>query len=446
MKHLAAILSVLIHLHLLQGMAFAQDLPPVSFNNVWNAPFRPDPVYRNHFTNSNGRFLYVLNKTAWAFFQCAYPEKVLDNALKHGANVIRVCLEGTPYESELNLDLWPWGGTRRSPDWHCFNEDYLREVERRIRMAGEKGIGLDLVLYFDLTPDVRDIPGQKPYWDMVISRLGRYSNVLVFEIMNEETGNEAFQDSAGNYFRKHDAGKHPVCSSDGTTDDALWPHKTWMDLAVVHTCTGTQPEYDLEYWYLNVARNIRQYGKPAFNNETGRENRHRNNDPVHRRKQGWLFATAGAFWTWHSWDGCEGINDTSYFAAGWQFLKPMKDFFESLPFWRLQPNHTACSLRNSPLVHASLSSSDRTVMVMYCCSRESGKRMDDQKAFFRIADGEYLVQFLSPADLREIGRSVILSGGLKNIIEMTLPDFTDDLIVKITLKTGKERTLMEGTM
>jgi hypothetical protein len=35
------------------------------------------------------------------------------------------------------------------------------------------------------------------------------------------------------------------------------------------------------------------YGKPAFNNETGREVRHRNDDPIHRRKQMWIAAAAG---------------------------------------------------------------------------------------------------------------------------------------------------------
>lgn len=75
-------------------------------------------------------------------------------------------------------------------------------------------------------------------------------------------------------------------------------------------------KYDLKCWYLNIAKNIRQYEKPAFNNESGREIRHKNDDPIHRREQAWLFSNSGCFWTWHSWDGCEGINDTTYFASG----------------------------------------------------------------------------------------------------------------------------------
>ena len=57
---------------------------------------------------------------------------------------------------------------------------------------------------------------------------------------------------------------------------------------------------------------------PAFCNESGREKRHGNNDGVHRRKQGWLWCTAGCFWTWHSWDGCEGIDETDYVAPSFR--------------------------------------------------------------------------------------------------------------------------------
>jgi hypothetical protein len=46
-----------------------------------------------------------------------------------------VALEGSPYGKDLNIDMWPWGGTRQAPDWSRFNEAYWSEVERRVRMA-----------------------------------------------------------------------------------------------------------------------------------------------------------------------------------------------------------------------------------------------------------------------------------------------------------------------
>jgi len=57
----------------------------------------------------------------------------------------------------------------------------------------------------------------------------------------------------------------------------------------------------------------------------------------------------------HSWDGCEGINDTTYYFEGWQYLKPMREYYESVPFWTLQPNYTVCSVRDNDLVFSTMS-------------------------------------------------------------------------------------------
>ncbi len=418
---------------------------PVRFDNAWSSPFRASEQYCNQLVNDEGKFLFLLNKTEWAFLACENPKSVIRKVRKHGANVIRIHLEGTPYFDYLHYDLWPWGGTRKDSDFKTFNLKYWDEVERRIELAGRNGIGIDMVLYFTLRPKVEEVNAQKPYWDYVIKRLSKYSNILTWEIMNEYVANEAFQDSAGNYFRANDPFHHPVCSSDGTTEDALWPQKPWMGLAIVHTCTG-QAGYDLEHWYLNVARNTRQHGKPAINNETGREKRHKNDDPVHRRKQSWLFNTAGCFWTWHAWDGCEGINDTTYFYDGWQYLKPLKNYFESLPFWTLQPNYTVCSIKDSSLVNTTLSAPDRKISVMYCCTRKTGENVTGKKAVIRIKDGIYSVRFLNPTDLNTIGEILLESKGLRTENEISLPDFTDDLVVQITEKTSREKTLIKGTL
>jgi hypothetical protein len=418
----------------------------VRFDNLWNSPYRISKTYCHQLVNENGQFLYILNKTAWAYFVCEYPEKVIERVKIHGANVIRVCLEGTPYEKELGYDLWPWKGTRSNPDFNGFNESYWDEVERRIMLAGENGIGIDLVLYFDLVPSIADFAVQKAYLDKVINRISKYSNVLAWEIMNEEISNEAFQDSVGEYLKNNDPFKHIVISSDGTTEDALWPHKTWMDMAIVHTCTGNQERYDLEHWYLNVAKNTRQYGKPAFNNESGREIRHKNDNPIYRRKQAWLFSNSGCFWTWHSWDGCEGINDTTYFASGWEFLKPMKMYNESIAFWKLEQNNTVCTSRDNDLVFATMSSPDREISVMYCCTKETLKNVQNRKAYIRIKDGIYQISFINPSNLAKIGEIEFISDGLRSEYELTLPNFKDDLLVEIKEKVAKEKTLIDGTL
>ncbi|MCB0688418.1 MAG: DUF4038 domain-containing protein [Saprospiraceae bacterium] len=421
-------------------------LEPVRFAKPWEGIYSVSPEYTYQLVNDAGEYLYLLNKTAWAFFAAENPQAVLDHVRKHGANVIRVCLEGSPYPDYLHYDLWPWGGTRDDPDYSTFNVPYWKEVEARIAMAGEAGIGLDIVLYFTLVPGMKDLQMQKKYCDEIFHRLAKYSNILTWEIMNEEISNEEFQDSIAAYVKQNDPFGHLIISSDGTTEDALWPHKDWMSLALVHTCTGNQPAYDLEHWYLNIARNTRQYGKPAFNNESGREKRHKNDDPVFRRKQGWIFANSGCFWTWHSWDGCEGINDSTYFADGWQYVRPMKDYYESLPFWKLEPNYTICRFSNDKdLVYNILATPNREVSVIYTALRQTGALADANQAYIRLRNGAYGIRFINPSDMSVIDTMQLASRGLRSETEITIPSFRDDLIIEILLKTSEVKTLIEGT-
>lgn len=420
--------------------------PPVrGFAVPWSSPYRVDPARPHHLVNAEGQHLWLLNKTAWAYFACQDPQQVLDKARAQGVNVLRVALEGRPYYETLGYDLWPWGGSRAQPDWATFDEAYWQEVERRVRLAGENGIGLDLVLYFSLKPEAADTLTQRAYWDQAIRRLGPYANLLTWEIMNEYIANETFQDACGRYFQAHDPYDHPVCSSDGTTEDALWPHKAWMDLAIVHTCTGQQAPYDLADWYLGIARNTRQYAKPAWNNESGRERRHQNDDPVHRRKQGWLWTTAGAYWTWHSWEGCEGIDDAAYYGPGWEALRPMADFFRGLPFAELVPNYTALIAEGPNLVQTALATPDRRLALLYLCTRETGRAVPEASLRVRLPDGRYRLHYLDPLTLRSLGTDTLLSPSLRQQQRLLLPAFTDDLLVRLELIEAEAKSLIEGT-
>lgn len=143
------------------GVRAADPLTLVSFSAPWTSPYRVDPVYPHHLVNAEGRHLFIVNKTAWAFFGCKNPVAYLDKAKAEGITVIRVALEGRPYWRELHIEQWPWGGTREQPEWGRFNEPYWDEVEKRIRLAGEKGIGIDLCLYFDLKPTDTEIGSGK---------------------------------------------------------------------------------------------------------------------------------------------------------------------------------------------------------------------------------------------------------------------------------------------
>ena len=71
----------------------AADPPPlVSFPAPWTSPYRVDPAYPHHLVNAEGQHLFILNKTAWAFFGCKNPVAYLDKAKAEGITVIRVAL------------------------------------------------------------------------------------------------------------------------------------------------------------------------------------------------------------------------------------------------------------------------------------------------------------------------------------------------------------------
>jgi hypothetical protein len=417
---------------------------PVPFGRRWSSVYRPDPLYPHHLVNAQGEHLFLLNKTGWAYFGCKDPKGFADRSAAQGITTLRVALEGTPYADVLGIDLWPWGGTRDKPDFTTFNEAYWNQVEDRVRLGGRAGLGFDVVLHFTLRNQT-DVERFRPYWQYALRRLGRYTNVLTWEIANEFIGNETFQDTAGRFFQENDPWRRPVCTSDGTTDDAVWPHKDWMGLAVVHTCTGSGPEWDLRDWYQAVARNTRFHGKPAFNNESGRERRHRNDDGVHRRKQSWTWCCSGGYWTWHSWDGCEGIDDPAYAAAGLEYVKPLSVFFHSIPFWTLDPNLTAVTADNANLVLSVLAHPDRRLSVAYLCTRRTGESVAEQKLEVRLPDGVYAVRFRSPVDLSDIARADVTSTGLRNTQLVGVPPFTDDILMQIERTGERPRTRVKGT-
>ncbi len=416
-----------------------------SFSPLYSSVYRVDPLYPNQLVNAEGKHLFLLNRTAWTYFACSYPENVIRKAKAQGATIIRVAMEGTPYKTVLKYDLWPWGGTREKPDYSKINEPYWTEVENRIRLAGANGIGINFTLYFTLEPTTADIPSQRFYWKTILKRLAKYPNIICWEIMNECIKNEDFQDAAGDYFYKNDPFKRPVISSDGTTDDALWPEKQWMGMAIVHTCTGSVPEYDLQNWYNAVARNTRSHNKPAFNNESGREKRHKNDDGVHRRKQAWIANSAGCFWTHHTWDGCEGINDTTYVSPGQEFLKPLSDFFQSIPFWTLHPNYSVCQPSADSLIVNTMCDSGRNNGITYICTRTTNAEIKALQAKFRFPNGTFRVEFINPATNQKISEQTVISSNLRNQYAIILPDFKDDILLKFTKVKKETKAIIPGT-
>ena len=109
----------------------------------------------------------------------------------------------------------------------------------------------------------------------------------------------------------------------------------------------------------------------------------------------------------------------------------------------MKPNFTACQLQNNNLVFAALSKPDREVISMYICSRETGKTVSSEKVLVRLPDGKYNISFYNPADLRLLETLQLESISLGLVSSIQLPNFTDDLVLKITSETQKEKTLIK---
>lgn len=419
----------------------------------WDGVVVIDPRHSHHFARTDGERVFVFNKTAWHFFSAARPEVTLARCRRLGANVIRVALETRLYHNVLGIDAWPWGGTREAPDFATFDEDYWREVDRRIELAAAAGIGINLTLFTSLhLPDEpASYERMRPYLDRVIARLARHPNIFCWEVHNEHVANPGFQEAVGRHLQANDPHRRPVISSNGTTDYPLWPHAAWMDLALVHHCTGNQPQYDLRDWYLAIARNLRVHGKPAFNNETGREVRHRNDDPVHRRKQLWIAAAAGGYTTWHSWDGCEGIDDDRYEAPGEGYAARFAHWWRQQEFWRVDPAFTVGQLApgdplEGELVPVVLTSDARDLTLAYLFTRGSGTTVTDGRLRLRLPAGDYRVEFFSPADGRRLGEPVVFQARhLRFQDTLPLPPFTDDLAFRAVRTLTRDQTAIPGT-
>ncbi len=403
----------------------------VTFEKTWTSVFRIDPVYSRHFVNAQGTHLFLLNKNVFGYFGCKDPQGVLEKAAKQGVSLLSVCLEGKPCAGTGNNDLWPWGGDRMNPVFTRFNDRYWDEVETRIKLAGELGIGLNIILYHDLVPGSNDIATQQLYLDKAIRQLGRISNVFSWEIMYENVRNEQFQDAAANYLHKHDPTSRPVFSTGGPSDNAHWPYKPWMDLAVVHTPTADGENNSLKDWYLAIVRNMTFYNKPVLNARTGIEKIDSNNDPVHRRKQAWLWCTSGGYWTWNSLEGCEEIENLNYFGPGWQYLKPLSEYFNSLPFWKMNPNFTTINFRSNEIVSTCLADPEKEHLVAYCCTNRTNDYIRNEKMFVRLGNGTYEIKFLRPSDINPILTQRIIGTGSLIPVEIDVPDFSNDLLIHI---------------
>jgi hypothetical protein len=406
---------------------------------------RVDPEYPNHFLFENGGHPFICSKTAWVIGDSQNWQGFLDKMLLRKENCIRFGVETNYYHETIGKDVWPWGGTRSSPSFSRFSPTVWQKLESIIAYAAERGVFSEPVIFCTLRRDdpASPDPQMELYWDYLLARLSAFTSIVTWQLYNEYASAKSYQAYMADYIRNHDPYKHLICSSAGTTNDALWPLEPWMDIAINHSCTD---DSQLNSRYHAIATTIHGYRKPAWCDETGRENRHGNNSGVHRRKQYWTWNVCGDYWSYHSWEGCEGIEDLAYNGPGSEYLRFIRPFWEQTGWWKMQPADER--ILNDPASQYEWCLASDKETVVYMVNEAEGASTAEGKIELAVGIGPFEALFYSPAEGSYFGR--YKRGGYHpgGTLSLTHPAFVDDLVIYVKHARGPssgEQVVLELT-
>lgn len=114
----------------------------------------PGEAWGFHF--ENGEPVFLLGDTVYDIFGMAYcggdTKSFLERRRSQGFNLIRARVPMSqfhPPEGDFewhNRNMWAWGGSRSAPRFDLFNLDWFRHVDEQIRMIGELGFGIELIM------------------------------------------------------------------------------------------------------------------------------------------------------------------------------------------------------------------------------------------------------------------------------------------------------------
>ncbi|MBN2001423.1 putative Ig domain-containing protein [candidate division KSB1 bacterium] len=384
-----------------------------------------DPQYPNHFKFTSGGRPFICSKTAWviAGVDETIVNAFLDKMVPRQENCIRFGIECDYYVNDIGIDVWPWGGTRDVPDFSTYNVEVWQDIERVLQEAGQRDIYSELVIFcrrgYMISPAEIN-----QYLDYIIARLAPFPSVILLQTFNENEYDYYDQEAMGNYLHTNDPYSHLVSPSFGTSSDAAWPNKSWVDVAINHYCVGSTTP--LNYYYT-VSQNIRSYGKPAWCDETGREVRHGNDDGVNRRKQYWIWNIGGTYWNYHSYEGCEYIQNVAYNGPGSEYLPYIRPFWEGTHWWEMSPNNSI--LTNNPDSDYEWCLASDSELVVYLVNETTGGTTPSETINLNLPSGFWDAKFYNPADgsYNTTFEKFNIEGG--GIASLPFPAFTDDLVI-----------------
>ena len=338
-----------------------------------------DPNDSRRLMTSDGSKPYFLSKTAWLLLGSSRWKEFIDLAVSYNINVLRFGLEVNYYYYSAHIDVWPWEGIRSKPDYSRFNIETWQRFDDIFRYAYKKNIYLEPVIFTSVRRNIdsykyifikdRDM---ELYWQYLVARLSSYPNIVFFQLFNEFGRNKIYQTYMAEFIQKADPYDHLISTSAGTTEGAIWPELKWNGLAVNHSCTSSNPDnHGLEKYYYRIGKKLTSYNKPGWIDETGRI-RHKNTDPVYRRKEYWIWSMADVYFNYHSRGGCENI-DTLEIGAAEEFVQYLRPFWEKeTQWWSMRPDETIVVSHEGIDFAFAKSRTDSEEAVIYLGKEKSG--------------------------------------------------------------------------
>lgn len=399
---------------------------------------KTDPANPKVLRLHNGERPLFISKTAWLLLGSKTWKSFIDQAHANGFNVLRFGLEVNYYSGSAGIDVWPWEGTRNNPDYTRFDVEAWQHYDTIFRYAMSKEMYMEPVIFTQVRRNsdsfwYRFFPDRnmQRYWRYLMARLNAYPNIVFFQLFNEFEHNKAYQRKMAGYLQKFNPAGHLITTSGGTTKDAIWPQEPWNDLAINHSCTSSDPEkHGLWSYYYKVAQNISKYGKPAWIDESGRV-RHKNTDPIYRRKEYWIWSMVGVYWNYHSAGGCEDI-EKHPLGPGEPYIKPIWEFWSKRTDWATKDLSGQILVSKYNVDYAlARSDSQNQSTVIYLFNEITGSISADAKIQVSLPQGEYKAIFISPKDGTEEhhrSRHIVISESLTSI---EIPQFVDDILLFI---------------
>jgi hypothetical protein len=314
-------------------------------------------------------------------------------------NFVRMSVGHSEARAAVDASYWAWGGTAREPDLDRLNPVFFRGLDALLLELRARGMNVELILLNFYRRPFTDAsvwtPSRERLWlRYVVARYAAFDNVFLWTIANEyETHPDGeyrldfpadvdWARATARFIKENDpfghlVTTHPVISASRRGESPVAPFDPpWrigeffgeddaMDVISQQTSAqgdGTAWDEKLQCWTgdsATLAASLaadRRFRKPVLNSESGYEylrgqptSKHQVHHTDKVRRSAWRIVCAGGYFSagfhgtlGHSdaWNRIDAPNRYTFIVkdegAAAQ-LALLYEFFNALPFWRLQP-------------------------------------------------------------------------------------------------------------